>query len=143
MSFSVFVNFLGAGLLTLFVPAITASPLQHGGLLGIFTFTCFLTYAAIFLFVRETAGAADTDNPSNMTALALEELYQIFNVPGRAFVVYQVTEVLPWSAKYFIWWWRDYLRSSGERMRPPVKPDPLYRWWDNVAPSDTEAVETK
>ncbi|CAK3840713.1 Arabinose-proton symporter [Lecanosticta acicola] len=141
MSFSVFANLFGAGLLTLFVPAITASPLRHGGLLGIFTFLCLLTYAAVFLFVRETAGAADADNPGNMTALALEELHQIFKVPGTAFVVYQLRQVLPWSVRYLVWWWRSFLQRSHVRAQPPIKPEPLYRWWDNAGSEEQRAMK--
>ncbi|CAK1368308.1 Arabinose-proton symporter [Cercospora beticola] len=134
MSFAVFTNLLGAGLLTLFVPAITASSLSHGGLLGIFTFLNLVAFVLVFCFVRETVGAADRDNPGNMTALALEELYKIFEVPAKGFWQYQVLEVIPlWLSRL-----RWYL--GGCRTAEPRRPEPLYRWWEVNDPREMQNI---
>ncbi|KAM3414753.1 hypothetical protein BST61_g9906 [Cercospora zeina] len=134
MSFAVFANLLGAGLLTLFVPAITASPLSHGGLLGIFTFFNLVAFVLVFCFVRETVGAADRDNPGNMTALALEELYKIFEVPAKGFWQYQVLEVVPlWMSRL-----RWYL--GRRRTAEPRRPEPLYRWWEVNNPKEMQNI---
>lgn len=55
MSFAVFWNLLGAGLLLLFVPQITSSWGQMK-LLGLFAGLCTLAFCLIFVFVPETTG---------------------------------------------------------------------------------------
>lgn len=120
MSLAVFSNFFFAGLLTLFVPAVTASALGHGGLLGIFTFLIAGTFVMVWFFVRETVGARDADNPASMTALALEELYKIFDVKMSDFWRYEYRVVLPWAMSYLKFWGKP-----GKQSEPL---EPLYRW---------------
>ncbi|KAI5358880.1 putative major facilitator, sugar transporter, major facilitator superfamily [Septoria linicola] len=136
MSFAVFTNLLGAGLLTLFVPAMTTSSLGHGGLLGISTFLNFVALVLVFCFVRETVGAADRDNPGSVTALALEELYRIFNVPVGGFLKYQVMEVVPYWRMRLVW-------LSSKRNDPsPRPPQPVYRWWEATRVTEMHHVAT-
>ena len=124
MSFAVFTNLFGAGLLTLFVPAVTASSLGHGGLLGIFTFLNLVALVLVFCFVRETVGAVDRDNPGSITALALEELYKVFNVPAKGFLAYQLHVVVPYYRDHLYW------LLSSRKVKCPNPPEPLYRWWE-------------
>jgi hypothetical protein len=51
MSFAVFWNFLGAGLLLLLVPQLLPQPRI---LLGVFTGLCMLAWVFLFLFMPET-----------------------------------------------------------------------------------------
>lgn len=132
MSFAVFTNLFGAGLLTLFVPAVTGSSLGHGGLLGICTFLNLVALVLVFCFVRETVGAVDRDNPGSITALALEELYKVFNVPAKGFLAHQLQVVVPY------WKHRFYWLLSGRKGKGPIPPDPLYRWWEK-----TNAIELR
>lgn len=101
MSFAVFVNLFGAGLLTLFVPALTIA-LGHAGLLGLFAGLNVVTFILVFFFVRETAGAALGGTPGSMTFLSLEELNYIFGVSTRKHIKYQLTTVLPWAWSYYV-----------------------------------------
>lgn len=55
MSFAVFSNFFGAGLLALFVPPM-ARELTYGGLLGLFAGFNLCLFILVFVFVRDTAG---------------------------------------------------------------------------------------
>ncbi|KAI9689793.1 MAG: hypothetical protein M1822_009675 [Bathelium mastoideum] len=117
MSFAVFCNLFGAGLLTLFVPSLT-NAIGHAGLLGVFAGLNALAFVLVFLFVRETAGAAVGGTPGSMTFLSLEELNYIFRTQIKDHVRYKVSEVLPWAWHYYVL--RD--RSRGDQ------PDKLYIW---------------
>ena len=59
---------------------------------GFYTATNMLSFAASFLFVRETK------------QLTLEELDQVFEVPMTTFVTYNVTKVVPWWFKRYLFW---------------------------------------
>lgn len=102
MSFAVFTNLLGAGILALFVPVLTIK-LGHEGLLGIFAGLNVVALILVFLFVPETAGAAIANDPANadgsLTAMSLEELNYVFGIRTEVHVEYQCTEVL---RDYFI-----------------------------------------
>ena len=100
MSFAVFTNFLGAGLLTLFVPALTLV-MGHAGLLGLFAGLNVVAFVLIFLFVRETAGATLGSAPS-MVFMSLEELNYIFGVSSWKHFEYQFHQVLPWAWNYYV-----------------------------------------
>lgn len=56
MSFAVFTNLFGAGLLTLFVPILTEK-ITHPGLIGLFAGLNAVAWFLILFLVRETAGA--------------------------------------------------------------------------------------
>jgi len=56
MSFAVFTNLFGAGLLTLFVPILTER-ISHPGLIGLFAGLNLVAWLLVVFFVRETAGA--------------------------------------------------------------------------------------
>ena len=120
MSFSVFTNFLGAGLLALFVPALTYT-MHHSGLLGLFAGFNVLTFVLVFLLVPETAGAAIATDPNHeldsLSSMLLEELSYIFGVRTLTHIRYQFSEVVPYKWKHHI------LRRRG--LDQPVK---LYKW---------------
>lgn len=117
MSFAVFTNLFGAGLLTLFVPALTIA-IGHSGLLGIFAVLNVIAFSLVFFFVRETAGAALGGTPGSMTFMSLEELNYIFAVPTAKHIRYQVTTVAPWI-------WKYYVRRD---VKCPDRPPKLYTW---------------
>lgn len=117
MSFSVFCNLFGAGLLALFVPALTAA-IGHTGLLGIFAFLNVVSFILVFFFVRETAGAAVEGTFGSMISVSLEELNYIFAVPTAKHAVYQLKTVLPWA-------WRYYVKRDKTCHDQPEK---LYTW---------------
>jgi hypothetical protein len=108
MSFSVFWNFLGAGLLQLLVPQLIPTPRV---LLGIFAALCILAWVFIFFFVRETKQRS------------LEEVNYIFGVRTYHHAKYQVTEVAPYKIRLFKWW---IMRGAEEDK--PTPPPPLYTW---------------
>lgn len=136
MSVAVFVNFFGAGVLTLFVPVIANSEFNNNGLLGIFTILNVLAFLLIFLFVRETAGAAVGSQARSMIALSLEDLTVIFNVKTlgeKGFIHYQRWEVLPWAKKYVCWKmqrrWQTFRGVDKERRAArPDRPNNLIVW---------------
>lgn len=118
MSFAVFTNLFGAGLLTLFVPALTIA-IGHPGLLGIFSALNVLAFVLVFFFARETSGAAVGGNtPGSMTFMSLEELNYIFGVASVQHMRYQLTTVVPWAWKYYI--------KRAEHC--PDAPPKLYTW---------------
>jgi hypothetical protein len=117
MSFAVFANLFGAGLLTLFVPALTIA-IGHSGLLGIFAALNILALVLVFFFVRETAGAALGGTPGSMTFMSLEELNYIFGVPTVQHIRYQLTTVVPWAWRYYV------MRDK----TCPDQPEKLYTW---------------
>ncbi|KAI7163594.1 hypothetical protein KC349_g1216 [Hortaea werneckii] len=98
MSVAVFTNLFGAGLLTLFVPALT-NAIGHAGLLGIFAGLNALAFGLVFLFVRETAGAAIGSTLGGMFSVSLEELNYIFEVKTKTHRDYQFRVMIPWFFK--------------------------------------------
>ncbi|KAI6902425.1 hypothetical protein KC318_g8883, partial [Hortaea werneckii] len=98
MSVAVFTNLFGAGLLTLFVPALT-NAIGHAGLLGIFAGLNALAFGLVFLFVRETAGAAIGSTLGGMFSVSLEELNYIFEVTTKTHQDYQFRVMIPWFFK--------------------------------------------
>lgn len=124
MSFAVFINLFGAGLLLLFVPAITTA-WGETRLLGLFTGLCMLAWVLIFIFVPETTGKT------------LEEINYIFGVPTRKHADYQLREVLPWWLDNFILKW-----FTPRRERVP-KPKPLYRWYQETTVQKETVVDEK
>ncbi|TKA83514.1 hypothetical protein B0A55_00496 [Friedmanniomyces simplex] len=118
MSFAVFTNLFGAGVLALFVPALT-NAIGHVGLLGVFAGLNVLAFILVFFFVRETAGAAVGGGAfGNMISVSLEELNYIFGVPAAKHAIYQWKTVLPWAWQYYI------LRDK----ECPDQPEKLYTW---------------
>ena len=87
MSFSVFINFLGARLLALLVPHFTNTKLHHSGLIGLFARFNVLTFLCVFLFVPETSNASIGVKPEidlgSLCSMSLEELSYIFGIPTR------------------------------------------------------------
>ncbi|KAF2430709.1 MFS general substrate transporter [Tothia fuscella] len=111
MSFAVSWNLLGAGLLTLFVPQITAT-WGEMKLIGLFAGLCTFAFCLIFVFVPET---------SNMT---LEEINYIFGVPTGKHASYQLKKVLPYFVDHY------FLRFIFRNRKRLPKPANLYRWWN-------------
>ncbi|KAK5127076.1 hypothetical protein LTR85_008436 [Meristemomyces frigidus] len=100
MSFAVFVNLFGAGLLTLFVPSLTIA-IGHPGLLGIFAGLNVVAFFLVFFFVRETAGAAVGGSSSGgMVSISLEELNYIFNMTTKKYIEYQLNVMVPWTWRH-------------------------------------------
>lgn len=85
MSFSVFCNLLGAGILSLFVPFLNTS-LTATGLLCLFAGLNVLAFCLVYFFVYETKQAT------------LEELNSIFSVPLRYNVRYETQH---WMGRVF------------------------------------------
>jgi len=118
MSFAVFTNLFGAGLLALFVPALT-NAIGHIGLLGIFAGLNVVAFVLVFFFVRETAGAAVGGGAfGSMISVSLEELNYIFGVSTKVHAKYQWKTVLPWAWQYYI------LRDED----CADQPEKLYTW---------------
>ncbi|KAK0867179.1 hypothetical protein LTS02_004346 [Friedmanniomyces endolithicus] len=118
MSFAVFTNLFGAGVLALFVPQLT-NVIGHSGLLGIFAGLNVVAFILVFFFVRETAGAAVGGGAfGNMISVSLEELNYIFGVPAAKHAMYQWDTVLPWAWRYYV------LRDKA----CPDQPQKLYNW---------------
>ncbi|KAI6855696.1 MFS transporter [Hortaea werneckii] len=118
MSVAVFTNLFGAGLLTLFVPALT-NAIGHAGLLGIFAALNVLAFGLVFLFVRETAGAAIGSTLGGMFSVSLEELNYIFEVTTTTHREYQFRVMIPW-----------FFRNLGKliMLREVQVPEKCYNW---------------
>ena len=129
MSFSVFTNLLGAGLLALFVPALT-DKLKHSGLLGLFAAFNVLTFILVFLLFPETADAAIAIKPGHeldsLSSMLMEELSYIFGVRTRNHIKYQF-KVLDYN-------WNCHIR----RKKGLQKPDKLYTMY---APDREEELQ--
>lgn len=120
MSFAVFTNFFGAGILTLVVPALI-NAIGHSGILGIFAGLNVIAFVLVFFFVRETAGATLGGTPGSMTFMSLEELNYIFGVSTMRHAAYQFQKALPWTWKHYT----DYFRRE---KTCPDQPEKLYTW---------------
>lgn len=118
MSFAVFTNLFGCGLLALLIPIITIH-VGHTSLLGIFAALNVVAFFLVFLFVPETAGAAIGSSISSLLSVSLEELNYIFSVSTRKHIEYQMHTVVPWAWKYYVR--RERGLSDG--------PDKLYTWY--------------
>ena len=130
MSFSVFSNFLGAGLLTMFVPILTAK-LGHAWLLGIFAVLNAAAFILVFFLVPETAAAAVERKEGSMNSVQLEQLNYIFGVtPGRH-AWFQLTTLPPFLVKYVSWaivyTWTALSRGDLDDLDEP-RMERLYRW---------------
>ncbi|KAH3933506.1 hypothetical protein HBI25_115120 [Parastagonospora nodorum] len=132
MSFAVFANLFGAGILALIVPQLTRAlasfPDQSDDhkkgelrLLGIFTVLNVLALIMIFFLVPETAGATLGSQDSHVNYISLEELNYIFNVKTREHIRYQVRVMVPWAWDVVKW----KVTGKGEK---PEDPYPLYTW---------------
>jgi MFS family permease len=138
MSFAVFANLFGAGLLALVVPQLTRALANYpriednnktgeSRLLGIFTALNVCALILIFFLVPETAGATlGSDEAQGLNYISLEELNYIFNVKTRDHVSYQVRVMLPWAWEMARW---KFGRAIGKRDEErPEDPYPLYMW---------------
>lgn len=151
MSFAVFVNLFGAGILTMFVPQLT-SALAYGDsdgayaagqsrLLGLFAGLNVLAFLLIFFLMPETAGATLSKEEGSLNYISLEELNYIFGVPTLKHISYQLVHVVPWAFAMFKWYVRrcfrrrrkvadrdDYGGDDGDGR--PASLEPLYTWVD-------------
>ena len=103
MSLAVFWNLLGAGILAFVVPQL-AYAIGHTGLLCLFAGLNVVAFALAYLLVPETA------------RIGLEELNDIFEVPTRMHMAYQIA-VARWMFNYHI-----------RRLKNVEEPAPLYVW---------------
>lgn len=107
MSFSVFTNFLGAGLLALFVPLLINTRLHHTGLLGLFAGFNVLTLVLVFLFVPETSSASIGVQPNidlgSICSMSLEDLSYIFGIPVRVIMKIHFKMLQCWVDRYIKW----------------------------------------
>jgi len=138
MSFSVFANLFGAGVLALVVPQLTRklagfpvddADLKTGQsrLLGIFTGLNILSLILIFFLVPETAGATlGSDGMQGLNYISLEELNYIFNVPTRKHISYQVRVMVPWAWDMLVWKYRRFVLGKDEER--PEDAYQLYTW---------------
>nr|POF12771.1 putative polyol transporter 3 [Quercus suber] len=131
MSFAVFTNLFGCGVLALVVPVLTAK-IGHPGLLGIFAGLNVVAFFLVFFFVRETAGAAIGSSVSSCLSVSLEELNYLFGVSTRQHIKYQVGIVVPWA-------WRYYVRRDKDI---PDQPDKLYTWYSTKEQEIRAATKT-
>lgn len=128
MSFAVFCNLFGAGILTLFVPSLTKAlgnnhhqdPTGQSRTLAIFAGLNIFALILIFFFVPETAGATLGKEEGSLNYISLEELNYIFSVRTRKHMAYQVKTVVPWAWKYYI--------RRREEDRRQDSPEQLYNW---------------
>ncbi|KAF2187274.1 MFS general substrate transporter [Zopfia rhizophila CBS 207.26] len=126
MSFAVFVNLFGAGLLTLFVPTVSDA-IGQSRLLGIFAGLNVLSFILIFFLVPETAGATLGKEEGSLNYISLEELNYIFGVSTKKHVRYQVQRVLPWAGRWIKWFVQRRLLFRGDA-REPDELEELYTW---------------
>lgn len=131
MSFAVFVNLFGAGILTLFVPELTTrlQAYNHNGqssLLGIFVGFNVLSFLLIFFFVPETAGATLGKEEGSLNYISLEELNYIFGVSTVKHISYQLRHMVPWMFHLLVW----RLTHPFSRNSPysDDRPEELYTW---------------
>ncbi|KAH0555841.1 hypothetical protein GP486_006211 [Trichoglossum hirsutum] len=128
MSFAVFCNLFGAGILTLFVPLLTkglghaktANPTGQSRTLALFAGLNALAFILIFFLVPETAGAMLGTEQGSLNYISLEELNYIFGVKTREHMKYQVETVVPWAWHYYV------LRRPEDRQNN--SPELLYTW---------------
>ncbi|KAI9792520.1 MAG: hypothetical protein M1816_002040 [Peltula sp. TS41687] len=119
MSFAVFWNFLGLGLLIIFIPRLTYA-FGHGSgrssadgqtnFLALFAGLNALCFILVYLLVPSTA------KPK------LEEMNYIFGVPTREHIKYQLFEMLPWL-------FNRYVRRRYDLPKPP-----FYMWSSETQP---------
>lgn len=114
MSFSVFINFMGAGLLALFVPALLTTRMHHIGLLGMFAAFNVLTFVLVFLLVPETSNASIGVKPEidlgSLCSMSLEELSYIFGIPTRI--------IMKIHLKVLQYRWNRYIRRKPGLEKP-------------------------
>lgn len=115
MSFAVCINLLFASILGLTLFRILGA-LGSIGTFGLYAGFNLVAWVLIFLFAPETKGECDgslrcrssstvTLTPSLLPPLpgrTLEELDQVFSVPTRVFIRYQVTKTLPYWLKRYV-----------------------------------------
>ena len=128
MSFAVFINLFGAGLLTLFVPELTTALSNHNGngqssLLGVFVGFNVLAFLLIFFFMPETAGATLGKEEGSLNYILLEELNYIFGVSTTQHIAYQLKHVVPWVCRRLRWRLLHPFTPSSED-----EPEKLYVW---------------
>lgn len=140
MSFAVFWNLFGAGLLLLFVPSITTSWGQIR-LLGLFTGLCMLAWCLIFVFVPETTGKTLEEINYICKLRLLVPRFAGANsgavgVPTWKHASYQLFEVLPYTLDHYL------VRHITRKARYS-KPKPLYRWWQETSVHREGVVDEK
>lgn len=104
MSFAVFVNLLGAGVIALVVQPLSKA-IGHTGMLCLFMGLDLVGWALCYLFYPETA------------RISLEELRVVFEVPLGAQARYRVMW-LHYLFNYFVLWRKD-----------EEQPDPIHIWY--------------
>lgn len=101
MSFAVATANFWAAVLSLTFPRILTS-LGSPGAFGLYAGLNVLAVALIFLFVPETR------------LKTLDELDDVFSIPTRTFIKYQITEYLPWWTRRYVMRQKEaYLRPLG------------------------------
>jgi hypothetical protein len=108
MGFAVATANFWAAVLSLTFPRILTA-LGSQGAFTLYAILNGLAFLLIFLFLPETR------------MKTLDELDEVFSIPTRRFVRYQVTEYLPWFVRrYVAWpfWRRDTTSKKGPELRP-------------------------
>ncbi|KAJ4358762.1 uncharacterized protein N0V89_003346 [Didymosphaeria variabile] len=144
MSFAVFANLFGCGIIALVVPQLTLA-LNHTAstarettdlktgesrLLGIFTCLNVIALILIFFFVPETAVAiTGVDDAQGLNYISLEELNYIFSATTKQHVGYQMKRMVPWAREMVKWKWKTYVLRRGARAgEKPEWPEPLFTY---------------
>lgn len=117
MSFAVFVNLLGSGLIALLVPTL-AHALTHTGLLCMFAGFNLIAWALCYFFYPETA------------RISLEELRAVFEVPLGMQARYR------WNYIKYLWKWYV-MRHNVEQ------PEPIHLWYKHLCQEREEAEKRK
>ena len=102
MSFAVSMNFLFAGLLTLFVPRFTTTSLGYSGLLGVFSGFNIVALILIWRYVPELVGTAVQKDRRHRKPMSLERLYHIFQLPLEIYREYQWTIYVPYIRRCWV-----------------------------------------
>lgn len=121
MSFAVFVNLMGAGVIALVTPSL-ADAMTPSGLLGLFVGLDLIAWLLCYLYYPETA------------RISLEELRAVFDVPLSAQARYRVLWLkCAFKAYTLAKWTKEYVEF----------PDPMHVWWRDQPKSEEEKKEHK
>lgn len=126
MSVAVSVNFFFAGVLTLFVPKLTAA-IGLDGLFGVFSGCNVVAFFLIYRYVPEVIGQVQNNDRNDRKALGLEELFYIFRQPMYRYRQYYRSVYL-----WYVWrCWKEFLKAPRRFLNGETKPHPpeVYHVW--------------
>lgn len=126
MAWAVATNNFWAATLSVMFPWIWRT-FKPQGMLGFFAGLNLLAVVLIFLFLPET------------NRWSLEELSYVFGVPTRVHAHHQLTKVLPWWIRRYIFRRREvvypeFFHSSDPESDAAAEAIPLQHWWERGIP---------